>query len=281
MVDRQVGAFTELPYSPFRVLLSDDVRIGMTVHRIPVLAEVDVTDARAAIAGRKAATGEDLSFTGWIIKCVAQAVSEHPRVHALRRGKHRLVMFEDVDVTTFIRREPGGPNPSPDVPMPCVVRAANRKSVEAIHAEIRAAQGKGQPSSARPPPGIMRSPRMMRVFVSLPFALRKALFWNRFRKNPFAMKAAMGTVSVTSVGMFGKIGGGSNWGIPVDFHPLSVALGAISRKPAFVGERVESREFLGVTLMFNHDVIDGAPMAMFAQRLRELLESGYGLQLIT
>ncbi len=277
MVERHVGAFTELPYSPFRVLLSDDVRIGMTVHRIPVLVEVEVTDARAAIARRKAATGEDLSFTGWIIKCVAQAVSEHPRVHALRRGKHRLILFEDVDVATFIRREPSGPNPSPDVPMPYVVRAANRKSVEAIHAEIRAAQGKGQPSSARPPPGIMRSPRTMRVFVSLPFALRKALFWNRFRKNPFAMKAAMGTVSVTSVGMFGKIGGGSNWGIPVDFHPLSVALGAISRKPAFVGERVEPREFLGVTLMFNHDVIDGAPMAMFAQRLRELLESGYGL----
>jgi pyruvate/2-oxoglutarate dehydrogenase complex dihydrolipoamide acyltransferase (E2) component len=40
---------------------------------------------------------------------------------------------------------------------------------------------------------------------------------------------------------------------------------------------VEPREFLGMTLMFDHDVIDGAPMAMFLQRLRELIESGFGL----
>ena len=61
------------------------------------------------------------------------------------------------------------------------------------------------------------------------------------------------------------------------FHALTVAPGAVSRRPAFVGDRVEPREYLGVTLMFDHEVIDGAPMARFLQRLRELLESGYGL----
>jgi len=117
----------------------------------------------------------------------------------------------------------------------------------------------------------------MRLFASLPFFVRKTLDWNRLLRDPFRMKRMMGTVAVTAVGMFGKVGGGSSWGIPIEFHPLTVALGAIARKPAIVGERVEPREFLGMTLMFDHDVIDGALMAMFLQRLRELIESGYGL----
>lgn len=65
---------------------------------------------------------------------------------------------------------------------------------------------------------------------------------------------------------------------PLDFSDSGlVALGAIARKPAVVGERVELREFLGMTLMFDHDVIDGAPMATFLQRLRELIKSECGL----
>ena len=91
------------------------------------------------------------------------------------------------------------------------------------------------------------------------------------------MKRTMGTARVTSVGMFGKVGSGSNWGIPVEFHPLTATLGAIARKPAVVGDRVEPRDFLGLTLVFDHDVIDGAPMAMFLQWVRELMEGGYGL----
>jgi len=34
---------------------------------------------------------------------------------------------------------------------------------------------------------------------------------------------------------------------------------------------------LSLTISFNHDIIDGAPAARFAQRLKDLIESGYGL----
>jgi pyruvate/2-oxoglutarate dehydrogenase complex dihydrolipoamide acyltransferase (E2) component len=111
----------------------------------------------------------------------------------------------------------------------------------------------------------------------MPFFVRRAVYWNRLFRDPFRVNRLMGTVSVTSVGMFGKVSGGSSWGIPVEFHPLTVALGAIARRPAMVGEGVEAREFLGMTIVFDHDVVDGAPVAMFLQRLRELMESGYGL----
>jgi pyruvate/2-oxoglutarate dehydrogenase complex dihydrolipoamide acyltransferase (E2) component len=279
MDDPRLGTYTELPFPAIRTLVSDTVRLGMARPRIPVLIEVDVTDARAAIEKRKAAMGEGLSFTGWIIKCLAQAVSAHPRVHALRRGRRRLVLFNDVDVGYMVRGRAEGADRSPDVPVPGLIRKANEKSVESITAEIRAAQGRGSAQAARAvePPAWVPSRWMMPIFASMPFFVRKALYWDRLLRDPFRMKRQMGTVAVTAVGMFARIGSGSNWGIPIEFHPLTVALGAISRKPAVVSERVEPREFLGITLMFDHDVIDGAPMAAFLQRLRELIESGYGL----
>jgi pyruvate/2-oxoglutarate dehydrogenase complex dihydrolipoamide acyltransferase (E2) component len=279
MDDSRVGTYTELPCPATRILVSDTVRIGMTRRRIPVLIEVDVTDARAAIEKREATTGEEISFTGWIMKCLAQAVSEHPRVHAIRRGRRKLVLFDDVDVGYMVRRRLEGAGRSLDVPMPCLIRKVNEKSVESITAEIRTAQGRGSAPVERTiqPPEWVPPRWMMRVFPSLPFFVRKALYWDRLLHDPFRMKRQMGTVAVTAVGMFADVGSGSNWGIPIEFHPLTVALGAITRKPAIVGERVEPREFLGMTLMFDHDVIDGAPMATFLERLRDLIESGYGL----
>jgi hypothetical protein len=41
--------------------------------------------------------------------------------------------------------------------------------------------------------------------------------------------------------------------------------------------RIEPREILNLTVMFDHDVIDGAPATCFTRRLVELIESGYGL----
>jgi pyruvate/2-oxoglutarate dehydrogenase complex dihydrolipoamide acyltransferase (E2) component len=40
---------------------------------------------------------------------------------------------------------------------------------------------------------------------------------------------------------------------------------------------VAIREYLPVTLSFNHDIIDGAPAARFAKRFQELIEGCDGL----
>ena len=54
-------------------------------------------------------------------------------------------------------------------------------------------------------------------------------------------------------------------------------MGGIAWKPAVVEGRIEPREILHLTVVFNHDLIDGAPAARFTRRLVELIESGYGL----
>ncbi len=279
MDDALIGNFAELPFPSARVVGIDTVRIGMARHHIPVLADVDVTVARATIQKRKEATGEGLSFTGWIIKCLAQAASEHKRVHGMRRGKHTLVLFDDVDVNIVVQRRLEGTDPPEYLPMPYVIRKANEKTVEGIHREIRSAQARALEPGEQTIDLAEKLPsaRTIRVFASMPFIVRKWLYWNRLFRDPFRVKRTMGTISVTSVGMFGKVGAGSAWGIPVEFHPLTVGLGTISRKPAVFGDRVEPREFLSMTFVFDHDVIDGAPMALFLQRVRDLIETGYSL----
>jgi len=44
-----------------------------------------------------------------------------------------------------------------------------------------------------------------------------------------------------------------------------------------VDDKIEIREYLNVTISFDHDIVDGAPAARFTQRLKELIESGSGL----
>jgi pyruvate/2-oxoglutarate dehydrogenase complex dihydrolipoamide acyltransferase (E2) component len=74
--------------------------------------------------------------------------------------------------------------------------------------------------------------------------------------------------------MFGE---GSGWGIPIATHTLMITLGGIGVKPGVVDGHMAIREYLNMTMSFDHDIIDGAPAARFAMRLKELIESGFGL----
>jgi pyruvate/2-oxoglutarate dehydrogenase complex dihydrolipoamide acyltransferase (E2) component len=54
--------------------------------------------------------------------------------------------------------------------------------------------------------------------------------------------------------------------------------GQSADQPAdLVGDRLLPREHLGLTVLFDHDVTDGAPVARFIGRLQELMETAYGL----
>ena len=60
-------------------------------------------------------------------------------------------------------------------------------------------------------------------------------------------------------------------------HTLEIALGGIAQKPGIVDGRIEIRDYLCITVSFDHDIVDGAPAARFVQRFKELLEAGFGL----
>ena len=90
------------------------------------------------------------------------------------------------------------------------------------------------------------------------------------------VKKTMGTVMVTSVPLTSR-SGGAGWAIPIAIHPLIIALGAVGRRPGLVEDRVEARDLLSLTVLFDHEVVDGVPVALFLRRLTELMEGAFGL----
>ena len=154
------------------------------------------------------------------------------------------------------------------VAIPHVVRGANRRTFREIHEEIRRIQ-------AEPGASPQRSGFLARLSRFTPGFLRR-LFFRALRKDPHWLKRTAGTTLVTAVGMFG-IGAGWAVGI-VPLHTLCLTVGAVTRKPGLVDGRVEPREYLSLTASVDHDIVDGAPAARFAQHLRELIEGAAVLQ---
>jgi pyruvate/2-oxoglutarate dehydrogenase complex dihydrolipoamide acyltransferase (E2) component len=228
------------------------------------LLEIDVTRARTVLREHKARTGETLSFTAFIVACLARAIDQDRSVQAYQDWRRRLIVFNEVDVVTLIETERGG------VALPHIIRAANRKTFRQIHDEIRAIQTKPMRSA-------QRSSLPMRLGPHLPAIFRR-VFYGLLLKSPQRLKRYSGTCLVTSVGMFGQGGG---WGLGfLPMHTLGLTVGGIAQKPGVIDGRIEIREYLNLTITFDHDIVDGAPAARFAQRLKELLESGYGLSTI-
>ena len=94
------------------------------------------------------------------------------------------------------------------------------------------------------------------------------------RARPQLWKRLAGTVSATSLGMFGR---GTGWGIPITNNTLDVPIGTIAEKPRVVDGQISIREYLCLTASVDHDIVNGALAARFAIRLKELIKSSYGL----
>jgi pyruvate/2-oxoglutarate dehydrogenase complex dihydrolipoamide acyltransferase (E2) component len=224
------------------------------------LIEVVVTRPRAHLRDQKAKTGESLSFTAFLMACLAKAVDEHKAVQAFRLGSKRLILFEEVDVFTLIERDVAGKIPI----MASIVRAANHKTVREIHQEIRAAQ-------------VQDVEKVVKWLQFQPAFLFRPFFWGFSwigRRYPQVWKKYVGTVGITAVGMFGD---GAGWGIPPALPTLMITVGGIGEKPVLVDGQIVMRDYLSLTVSFDHDIIDGAPAARFTGRLKDLIESGYGL----
>jgi len=252
-----------VPYPKLRRVLAITLHSVQHKPMIHGLIEVDVTRPRQALRDHQARTGEVLSFTAFIVTCMAQAVSRNPSVQAYRQGTKRLVEFDDVDVAILVEREIDGEKQ----PIPYIIRAAQTKSWRDIHQEIRAAQ-------SRP---VEKTWLGLQDFGWMPLLVFK-VFWPIFywlkERTPSLQKKYGGTVSVSSVGMFGRGGG---WGIPVNDYTLQLTVGGIAPKPAVIDGQMVQRDYLSLTLSFNHDLVDGAPAARFTEELKELMERGNSL----
>jgi pyruvate dehydrogenase E2 component (dihydrolipoamide acetyltransferase) len=79
-----------------------------------------------------------------------------------------------------------------------------------------------------------------------------------------------GTFTITNLGMYDvKVF------IPIINPPEAAILGAgrITEKPMIVEREVKAKPVMELSLSFDHRVVDGAPAALFLQKVKQILES--------
>ena len=175
--------YRKVKLPPTRLVAMD---IGMRKHYVKKLIELDVTDARRVVRDLSSA-GAHISFTGWIIKCLAEAAFEFPEVHSLRKGR-RAYVFDDVDVAMPIEAKVGGQL----VPLPYVVRKCRSKNVLDISGEIDALKKAGPQRDLVL--GDRRSARLAWISRFLPKPVRM-LGLRLLMRNPVRTQRIMGTVT--------------------------------------------------------------------------------------
>jgi len=262
-MDQHKSGYKITPLSFQRKMVAASIAPGRKQNNIQALIEVDITVPRLLIRQHKERTGESLSMTAYVTSCLAQTVSEHAQVNAFIKG-NKLVQMEDVAISVMLERELDGES----VPEPIGIRAAQNKTYRQIHAEIRAAQRNLDAEFG----GLNNMPWIKYI----PGFLIKAFV--RIASRNIAIISRYGVIGVTSVGMYAPKDQ-ALWVVPlVAGATVEVAVGSIVNRPRVAEDQLENREHLCLTVVLNHDIVDGAPAVRFLKRFAELLQDGSQLQ---
>ena len=259
--------YRTLEFPRTRLTTFDIGALSRRRHYVTALLELDVTMARRMLKEKRREGGARISFTAWLLKAIGDAVAQHREVAAFRCGKRRLMVFDDVNISILVEKQLKDRR----IPLPLVIRRVNEKTAGEITAEIEKARAekleKEQMVLER------GSGPAERMYYSLPGTIRR-LAWRIMLRHPHFIFRKMGNVVFTSVGMMGRVNG---WFVQTSVHPLSFGAGSIIRKPVVSGDEVRIAEMLHLTVLIDHDAVDGAPMARFIAALAERIESGAGV----
>jgi pyruvate/2-oxoglutarate dehydrogenase complex dihydrolipoamide acyltransferase (E2) component len=253
--------FNRIPQS--RIATFDIFSIGLQKHHISALLEFDVTESRKKLHDLRR-SGVNISFNAWIIKVISSILQKHPEASAYLYNKKKLILFNDINISILVEKKIGGKK----VPIPVVIEKTNQKTAFEIAGEIEAA--KNQELSDNEIVINKQSDLSERMYYHLPGFMRRAV-WKFMLRNPVIAYKKMGNAVITSVGMIGKING---WFIQKSVHPISFGVGSVLKKAVVIENEIKIREILNMTILVDHDVIDGAPMVRFLNDLTKSIETG-------
>ena len=95
----KIGNYEVKKFPKSRKMVFDLVEQSAKKHHVKAVFEVDVTIAREFFRKHKEETGEKLSFTGWVIRCIGGAAKEYPEINSIRKGRKKYYVFEDIDIS--------------------------------------------------------------------------------------------------------------------------------------------------------------------------------------
>ena len=101
MYNKNVGEYKIEEFPISRMATIDIGVAGLKKHHIKALIELDVTEPRKLIREKKKLS-ENISFNSWLIKCISHSVEEFKQLHGIRKGKRKVVIFNDIDISIVI-----------------------------------------------------------------------------------------------------------------------------------------------------------------------------------
>jgi pyruvate/2-oxoglutarate dehydrogenase complex dihydrolipoamide acyltransferase (E2) component len=264
--DNVLGKFFIKNFPKNRQILSDIYDEFLKKHYMHGYIEINITKGKELIKQYHAKTKEKISFTSWIVKCIADSVQQYPEFNSYRKGRTKIIEFQDIDIIVMVERKLS----DKVIPVPYSIRKCNTKDLLSISQEIREAQNNPVSESNQ----LLEEGKILKFYNFLPKFLRQRII-RRMVRNPFYVKKQGGLIVLTSVGMFVKTSGwiGGSGGITT----LNIALGGINKKLMKSGDTVNQEEFLQMTISLDHDIIDGAPAARFTAYLTDLIQKGHHL----
>jgi pyruvate dehydrogenase E2 component (dihydrolipoamide acetyltransferase) len=199
------------------------------VPHIYVTVEVDV-DALMALRKQINTGDTKVSVNDLVVKAAANALVALPAVntsYALTGdGQPGIVRHQQVNVSVAVALDDGLIAP--------VVKDADKKSVGAISAEIRAMAGHA-------------------------------------REGKIKQSELEGaTFQVTNLGMYGVVEFGSIITVP---QVASLAVGAVRKIPVVRNDEIVIGQVMNLTLSADHRIVDGAVAAQFLKEVKTLLEA--------
>lgn len=207
-------------------------RLAQSIGPIPhffLTAEADMERAADARASLNAGGDLKISFNDIILKAVAVALTQHRSCNAWWQDDH-IRYFHDVHLGVAVAIDDGLITP--------VIRHADRKSLRALNAEVRALAERARVKKLTPE------------------------------------EYTGATFSVSNLGMFGI----DQFTAVINPPEAGIlAVGALTEKPVVVDGLVTVRKRMRVTMSCDHRVIDGATGAQFLQTVVRMLENPLAL----
>ena len=255
---------TLYPFSLERKQIVDFLSVAKKKHTASAVMDFDITGMRDELRSARRITKRHVSLTGYLLYCFAQAVESNKMVQAYRKG-NKLVVFDDIDVSTMVERTVNGVQ----VPVSYILRKANEKSVFDISEEIRNAKI-GDTADLIDSKEVKSKKRFIGVVKRV--GMLRRWFLKRMFNDPFLKKKYNGTVGFSSMGMFSHELTG--WVVPITPQVLSAMVGGIREVPGIIDGELAICEMACITISMDHDILDGAQTARFIERFRKLLIGG-------
>lgn len=231
-------------------------------NHLHFLCELDASGMDTVRAAVRTAGGQTPTYTAFVVKAVGLALKEHPHLNVMvqeRPWNTRLVPLKNMTATVAVERNVDGV----DMVFAPMVQDSGERNLGDLTSQLRhfAEAEPNEISEFVRFQQLVRWARWVPSLVGLLFripALSPGL-WARFRGGAYA---------VTSPGKYG----GCDQVLPPWPWPFTFSFGAVKFRPWVVGDQVVPRRTMRLTITVDRRIANGAPIARFAERLRELLE---------